>query len=135
MRRLEDLAAMVKDTSLCGLGQTAPNPVLTTLRYFRDEYLAHIVEKRCPARVCRELLHFEIDQVACKGCSICARACPVQTIHKVDGQKKFYITNEQCIHCGACFDACRFEAVIKTSSGRSSAPKLEEELVAGEAKL
>ena len=135
MRKLEDLAAMVKDTSLCGLGQTAPNPVLTTLRYFRDEYLAHIVEKRCPARVCRELLHFEIDQVACKGCSICARACPVQTIHKVDGQKKFYITNEQCIHCGACFDACRFEAVIKTSSGRSSAPKLEEELVAGEAKL
>ena len=131
IRKLEDLAAMVKDTSLCGLGQTAPNPVLTTLRYFRDEYMAHIVEKRCPARVCRELLHFEIDQAACKGCSICSRACPVQTIHKVDGQKKFYITTEKCTHCGACYDACRFDAVIKTSPGGIRMAKPEEELVAG----
>ena len=131
IRKLEDLAAMVKDTSLCGLGQTASNPVLTTLRYFRDEYMAHILEKRCPARVCRELLYFEIDQAACKGCSICSRACPVQTIHKVDGQKKFYITTEKCIHCGACYDACRFDAVIKTSPGRVPMAKPEEELVAG----
>ena len=131
IQKLEDLASMVKDASLCGLGQTAPNPVLTTLRYFRDEYIAHIVEKRCPARVCRDLLHFEIDQVACKGCSICSRACPVQTIHKVDGQKKFYLVNEKCIHCGACFEACRFEAIIKTSPGRIRLPKPEEELVTG----
>jgi NADP-reducing hydrogenase subunit HndC len=134
IQKLQDLAAMVKDTSLCGLGQTAPNPVLTTLRYFRDEYLAHIVEKRCPARVCRELLHFEIDQVACKGCSICSRACPVQTIHKVDGQKKFYITTETCIHCGACYDACRFDAVVKTSPGRAGTEVPEEELLVGEVK-
>jgi NADH:ubiquinone oxidoreductase subunit F (NADH-binding)/(2Fe-2S) ferredoxin/Pyruvate/2-oxoacid:ferredoxin oxidoreductase delta subunit len=131
IQKLQDLAAMVKDTSLCGLGQTAPNPVLTTLRYFRDEYLAHIVEKRCPARVCRDLLHFEIDQVACKGCSICARACPVQTIHKVDGQKKFSITTETCIHCGACYEACRFDAVVKTSPGRARTESPEEELLVG----
>jgi NADH:ubiquinone oxidoreductase subunit F (NADH-binding)/(2Fe-2S) ferredoxin/Pyruvate/2-oxoacid:ferredoxin oxidoreductase delta subunit len=131
IQKLEDLAAMVKDTSLCGLGQTAPNPVLTTLRYFRDEYLAHIVDKRCPARVCRDLLYFEIDQIACKGCSICARACPVQTIHKVDGQKKFRITTETCIHCGACFEACRFDAVVKTSPGRARTEVTEEELLVG----
>ena len=131
IQKLEDLAAMVKDTSLCGLGQTAPNPVLTTLRYFRDEYIAHIVEKRCPARVCRELLHFEIDQALCKGCSLCARACAVQTIHKVDGQKKFVIATDRCIRCGACFDACRFDAVIKTSPGTKDSPAREEALVAG----
>jgi len=131
IQKLEDLAAMVKDTSLCGLGQTAPNPVLTTLRYFRDEYIAHIVEKRCPARVCRELLHFEIDQALCKGCSLCARACAVQTIHKVDGQKKFVIATDRCIRCGACFDACRFDAVIKTSPGTKDSPSREEALVAG----
>ena len=130
IKKLEDLAAMVKDSSLCGLGQTAPNPVLTTLRYFRDEYEAHILDRRCPARVCRELLHFEIDQGLCKGCSLCARACAVQTIYKVDGQKKFYLNPEKCIHCGACFDACRFDAVKKTSPGRIRMRSPEEELLA-----
>ncbi|MCC7519244.1 MAG: NADH-quinone oxidoreductase subunit NuoF [Verrucomicrobiae bacterium] len=115
--KLEELADMVKSASLCGLGQTAPNPVLTTLKYFRDEYEAHIREKRCPACACRELVHFEIDVPLCKGCSLCARACPVQTIERLGDQKKFIIHQEKCIHCGACFDVCKFDAVKKTSPG------------------
>ncbi|HXR45871.1 MAG TPA: NADH-quinone oxidoreductase subunit NuoF [Candidatus Limnocylindrales bacterium] len=125
IEKLESLATVVRDASLCGLGQTAPNPVLTTLRYFRDEYLAHVVEKRCPARVCRELLEFRINEETCVGCSLCARACPVHTIFKRDGQKKYYIVEDACIQCGACFDACRFDSVLKTSDGmnaRSVAP-------------
>jgi NADP-reducing hydrogenase subunit HndC len=128
LERLESLAAVVKDASLCGLGQTAPNPVLTTLKYFRDEYLAHIVEKRCPALVCRDLLDFSIDEEKCVGCSLCARVCPTTTIFKRDGAKKYYIVADGCIMCGSCFDACKFDAVLKTSSGRArspSAPPLE----------
>ena len=117
LEKLEALASVVKDASLCGLGQSAPNPVLTTLRYFRDEYLAHVEEKRCPARVCRELLDFRIDEEKCVGCSLCARGCPVHTIFKRDGLKKYYIAADACIRCGACFDACKFDAVIKTSEG------------------
>jgi len=122
IEKLESLATVVRDASLCGLGQTAPNPVLTTLRYFRDEYLAHVVEKRCPARVCRELLEFSINEEKCVGCSLCFRGCPVHTIFKRDGQKKYYIVEDACIHCGACFDACRFDAVLKTSNGRNGHP-------------
>ncbi len=118
--RLEKLAAVVKDASLCGLGQTAPNPVLTTLRYFRDEYEAHIVEKRCPALVCRDLLDFSIDEAKCVGCSLCARVCPTTTIFKRDGVKKYYIVAEGCIQCGSCFDACKFNAVLKTSTGKTN---------------
>ena len=117
LEKLESLAPVVRDASLCGLGQTAPNPVLTTLRYFRDEYLAHVVEKRCPARVCRDLLEFRIDEEKCVGCSMCSRGCPVHTIFKRDGLKKYYIVEDACIHCGACFDACKFDAVLKTSDG------------------
>jgi NADH:ubiquinone oxidoreductase subunit F (NADH-binding)/(2Fe-2S) ferredoxin/Pyruvate/2-oxoacid:ferredoxin oxidoreductase delta subunit len=117
IEKLESLATVVRDASLCGLGQTAPNPVLTTLRYFRDEYLAHVQEKRCPARVCRELLEFRINEENCVGCSLCARSCPVKTIFKRDGQKKYYIVEDACIHCGACFDVCKFDAVLKTSGG------------------
>ena len=117
IEKLESLATVVRDASLCGLGQTAPNPVLTTLRYFRDEYLAHVQEERCPARVCRELLEFRINEEECVGCSLCARSCPVKTIFKRDGQKKYYIVEDACIRCGACFDACKFDAVLKTSDG------------------
>ncbi len=117
IEKLESLATVVRDASLCGLGQTAPNPVLTTLRYFRDEYLAHVKEKRCPARVCRELLEFRINEEKCVGCSMCFRGCPVHTIFKRDGQKKYYIVEDACIHCGACFDVCKFDAVLKTSDG------------------
>ncbi len=119
--RLEQLAAVVKDASLCGLGQTAPNPVLTTLKYFRDEYEAHILDRRCPARVCRNLLDFSINEEKCVGCSLCARVCPTTTIFKRDGMKKYYIVAEGCIQCGSCFDACKFNAVLKTS-GRARPP-------------
>jgi len=117
LAKLEVLAAMVKDTSLCGLGQTTPNPVLTTIRYFRDEYLEHIREKRCQARVCKSLLDFTIDTDKCVGCSVCARNCPTNTILKVKGQKKYYIIEDGCIQCGSCIDNCRFNAVLKTSDG------------------
>jgi NADH:ubiquinone oxidoreductase subunit F (NADH-binding)/(2Fe-2S) ferredoxin/Pyruvate/2-oxoacid:ferredoxin oxidoreductase delta subunit len=115
--KLEALAVTVRDASLCGLGQTAPNPVLTTLRYFRNEFEAHISQKRCPARVCRDLVDYTILQENCTGCSLCARACPVNTIWKISGQKKYFIVEEHCIQCGACYDACRFDAVLKTSDG------------------
>ncbi len=110
---LEELCETVRETSLCGLGQTAPNPILSTLRHFRDEYLAHIVDKSCPAKVCKELLEFKILEENCTGCSLCARACPVTTIFKKDNLKKFYIVENICIRCGACFDACKFDAVYK----------------------
>jgi NADH:ubiquinone oxidoreductase subunit F (NADH-binding)/(2Fe-2S) ferredoxin len=108
---LEDVAWMVKETSLCGLGQTAGNPVLSTLRYFRDEYLAHIREKRCPAKVCRELITFTIDPVTCNGCGACVQVCSGQAIL---GEKKKLHTIDQahCTKCGACLEACKFDAVL-----------------------
>ena len=108
--RLVSLAQTVKDGSLCGLGQTAPNPVLTTLRYFRDEYLAHITEHRCPAAACPSLISYEITD-ACNGCTLCARICPVNA---VNGQKKesHSIDPKLCIRCGACYDSCNYDAII-----------------------
>lgn len=108
---LEELGKVIKEGSLCGLGKSAPNPVLSTLKYFRDEYIAHIKDKKCPAGVCKSLKHFEIKEDVCKGCTKCARNCPVGAIegkikepHKIDQTK--------CIKCGACIDNCPFKAIV-----------------------
>ena len=110
--KMQELAMYIKSNSLCGLGQTAPNPVLSTLRYFKDEYIAHIVEKRCPAGVCKKLVRYRIVEENCKGCTACARTCPVGAIsgtvrnpHKIDPAK--------CIKCGACIQKCKFGAIVK----------------------
>ena len=110
--RLELLCNNIKNASLCGLGQTAPNPVLSTLRYFRDEYVAHVVDKKCPAGVCKSLTNFEIIADKCKGCSACARKCPANAI---TGEIKnpFVIDKEKCIKCGACIETCKFGAIVK----------------------
>ena len=109
---LESLAHYIKDNSLCGLGQTAPNPVLATLRFFKDEYISHIVDKKCPAGVCKKLISYSVDADKCKGCTACARKCPVgaisgavKTAHTIDTSK--------CIKCGVCMDTCRFGAIVK----------------------
>ncbi len=112
IERLETLCNYIKENSLCGLGQTAPNPVLSTLKYFRDEYEAHILEKRCPAGVCKKLLNYYIDAEKCKGCTLCARNCPATAIAG-EVKKAHVIDTEKCIKCGACIDNCKFGAIYK----------------------
>ncbi len=117
--KMEELCNYIKSASLCGLGQTAPNPVLATLRYFRDEYVAHIVDKKCPAGVCKNLLTYKIIADKCFGCGMCAKACPADAISVTDytapGKKKpaLAIDPSKCVKCGACMGTCKFKAIIK----------------------
>jgi NADH-quinone oxidoreductase subunit F len=110
LQDLEYLAYQIKDSSLCGLGQTAPNPVLTTIRYFRDEYEAHINHRKCPAKACKKLLTYEVNEKNCTGCTVCARNCPVDAIR---GERKqvHFIDQDKCIKCGICYSKCNFEAI------------------------
>jgi NADH:ubiquinone oxidoreductase subunit F (NADH-binding)/(2Fe-2S) ferredoxin len=108
---LAELAGTVNQTAMCQLGQTAPNPVLTTLRYFKDEYLAHVVDKKCPAHICKSLMVYGIDPVKCRGCTACAKKCPTGAISG-ELKKPHTIDTEKCIKCGACKEACKFDAVI-----------------------
>ena len=110
--KMEELCYYIKNNSLCGLGQTAPNPVLSTLRYFRDEYEAHVVDKRCPAGVCKSLLKYTIDPEKCIGCTACARQCPVGAIAG-EVKKAHVIDQDKCIKCGACEAKCRFKAISR----------------------
>lgn len=107
---LEDLSYQIKSGSLCGLGQTAPNPVLTTIKYFRNEYEAHIYDKKCPAHSCKKLLTYTVDEEKCTGCTVCAKNCPTQAI---SGERKqlHFIDQSACIRCGVCFSKCKFEAI------------------------
>ena len=109
---LEKLSAVIQDTALCGLGMTAPNPVLSTIQYFRDEYEAHLYENRCPAKQCLGLVTFKIDTEKCVGCGICRVNCPADAIVG-EKRKAHYVIDEKCIHCGLCYENCNLDAVQK----------------------
>ena len=119
LKKMEELCAYIKENSLCGLGQTAPNPVLSTMRYFRNEYEAHVVEKRCPAGVCKSLLQYKIDKDKCIGCGLCAKNCPANAISRTDYTAPDHklasmaIDQEKCVKCGACMANCKFGAITK----------------------
>jgi Na+-translocating ferredoxin:NAD+ oxidoreductase RNF subunit RnfB len=109
--QLEKLGKVIKETSLCGLGQSAPNPVLSTLKWFRHEYEEHIFDRKCPANVCTELRTFKIDVDKCTGCTVCAKKCPTNAII---GTRKspHFIVDDKCISCGSCFEVCKFDAIL-----------------------
>ncbi len=112
--KLETLARDIKAAALCGLGQTAPNPVLSTLKYFRDEYMAHVIDKKCPAGVCKSMLKFKIDTDVCKRCGICKKNCPVDAISG-DRNTPFAINQDKCVKCGACIEKCPFKSILKNA--------------------
>ena len=112
--KLEILARNIKAASLCGLGKSAPNPVLSTLRYFRDEYMAHVIEKKCPAGVCKSMLKFKIDTEVCKKCGICKKNCPVSAISG-DKEHPFVIDQDKCVKCGVCIEKCPFKSILKNA--------------------
>jgi len=110
--KIREVGLAMQKAALCGLGQTAPNPVLSTMKYFEEEYRAHIQDRRCPAGVCKKLVTYEIDPAKCIGCTLCARKCPVNTIAG-ERQKPHRILQENCIKCGECLKACKFGAVSR----------------------
>jgi Pyruvate/2-oxoacid:ferredoxin oxidoreductase delta subunit len=110
---LEELAEVIKDTSLCGLGQSAPNPVLTTMRWFKEEYDAHIFDRRCPAGACTALQTYVVDEEKCTGCTLCAKKCPAGAI-KGAAKSPHYIVTDKCVGCGACIELCKFKAITRS---------------------
>ena len=113
LRQLEELSETIKNGALCALGQTAANPVTSTLTHFRNEYISHIVDKECPAKVCKRLTSYVIDADKCKKCSLCSRQCPVGAITGVVGKEPYVIDQSKCIKCGMCMASCKFGAISK----------------------